>query len=449
MRRLVLNRLAGLGLGVALLGAAAGRAAAQTADSATTIDRIVAVVGTRPILLSEVQERMLIELRGRPAPTDQAVVNQMQRGILESLVNEELVIQQAMRDTTIKVTDEEITQSVDQLYRNVRAQYQSEEQFRTELQRTGFQTLEEWRTFSAEQQRRTFLANRFWDNLRQRGTVKDVPPTDQEMRQYFDQQKGNFEPRPELVSFRQIVIAPQPSDSARSTALQLADSILVELRKGADFATAARRFSMDPGTREQGGSLNWIRRGQGYDPRFEAVAFALRPGQISNPVETGFGFHLIQVERVQAAEVQVRHILIMPVIDSTNADSAYVLAERVRAALAAGASFDSLQRIHHDRMEEREVQQYPIAQLAQQAAGYGQAFAGLAEGGVAPLFQLPSPDPLRSKWAVVQLSRRTPAGEVRYEDVREQIRRNLARRLGESRHLERLRKASFVQIRDV
>ncbi|MBX3146717.1 MAG: peptidylprolyl isomerase [Gemmatimonadales bacterium] len=449
MRQLPVARLVWLGLVGAMVGAPAGSAAAQTADSATTIDRIVAVVGTRPILLSEVQERILIELRGRPAPTDQSVLRQLQRGILESLVNEELVIQQASRDTTIKVTDEEITQSVDQLYRNVRGQYQSEEQFRTELQRTGFQTLEEWRTFSAEQQRRTFLANRFWDNLRQRGRVKDVPPTDEEMRQYFDQQKGNFEPRPELVSFKQIVIAPQPSDTAKAAARQLIDSILVELRKGADFATAARRFSMDPGTREQGGSLNWIRRGQGYDPRFESVAFSLRPGQISDPVETGFGFHLIQVERVQAAEVHVRHILIMPVIDSTNADSAYTLAERVRAALVAGASFDSLQRVYHDRMEEREIQQYPVGQLAQQAPGYGQAFAGLAEGGVGPVFQLPSPDPIRSKWAIVQLTRRIPAGEVRFEDVREQIRRSLARRLGEGRHLERMRKASFVLIHDV
>ena len=111
---------------------------------------------------------------------------------------------------------------------------------------------------------------------------------------------------------------------------------MLELRRGADFATAARRFSQDPGSKEQGGSLNWFRRGV-MVPEFERVAFALKPGVVSDPVESPFGYHIIQVERVQPAEVQARHILLVPDIDSVHVDSARATAESVRAALVAGA----------------------------------------------------------------------------------------------------------------
>ena len=228
----------------------------------------------------------------------------------------------------------------------------------------------------------------------------------------------------------------------------LIDSILGEIRKGADFATAARRFSMDPGSREQGGSLNWIRRGQGLDPRFEAVAFALRPGVVSDPFETAFGYHIVQVERAQPAEVSARHILIMPVIDSVQADSARILAESLYRAIKAGASFDSLQRIYHDKSQEPDADQFPITELAQRAPPYAEALRDVQEGELAPLFRLESPEPNRAQWAIVKLTRRIPAGEVRFEDVRDQIRANLSRILGRQRQIQALREATYVDIRD-
>src|SRR5438552_12718716 len=168
------------------------------------------------------------------------------------------------------------------------------------------------------------------------------------MRAYFNDQKGSLGNRPATISFRQIVIAPRPSPEAKARTRAQADSIVLELRKGADFATAAKRFSQDPGSKEQGGSLNWFRRGV-MVPEFERVAFSLKPGVVSDPVESPFGYHIIQVERVQPGEVQARHILLIPEIDSVHVDSARTLAALVRTRLLAGASFDSLQRTYHDR----------------------------------------------------------------------------------------------------
>src|SRR4029079_13802643 len=90
-----------------------------------------------------------------------------------------------------------------------------------------------------------------------------------------------------------------------------ADSIVLELRRGADFAIAAKRFSQDPRSKEQGGALSWCRRGV-MVPEFEKVAFSLRPGMISDPVESPFGYHILQVERVQPAQAPATTIPPVP-----------------------------------------------------------------------------------------------------------------------------------------
>ncbi|MBL8986711.1 MAG: hypothetical protein JNJ80_10605, partial [Gemmatimonadetes bacterium] len=144
-----------------------------------------------------------------------------------------------------------------------------------------------------------------------------------------------------------------------------------------------------------------------------------------------------------------RHILIMPVVDSIRADSTRLLAESVYRAVKDGAPFDSLQRLHHDKMEEREAEQFPLDRLVQSAPSYGEAIRDVKEGELVPLFRLDSPDPNRSKWAIVQLTKRIPAGDVRFEDVRDQIRARLAGILGREKHLTRLREANFVEVRPI
>ena len=412
------------------------------ADTTFMIDRVLAVVGNRPVLASQVEEELFSrESQGAKLPTDPDGMKAVRQQIVSSIIDEELLVQQAQRDTAIKVTDEEIASGVEEQVRKIRGNFTSEVDYRAELQKAGFQTPEEYRRWLSDQQRRAAFQTRLVEKLRSDGKLKSVAPTEKEMRQYFDEQRASLGNRPATLSFRQIVISPKPAPEAKARTKAKADSIVLELRQGADFATAARRFSQDPGSKEQGGSLNWFRRGV-MVPEFERVAFSLKPGVVSDPVESPFGYHIIQVERVQPAEVQARHILLVPDIDSAHVDSARTLAESVRSALEAGARFDSLQRIYHDPSAEREAENVPLTKLPE---NYAKVIGDADSGTVVPVFTLPAGG--REQFVVLQVTGRRPEGEVKYEDVRDRIREQLGQQLAIRRYLDRLRKATYVEIR--
>jgi peptidyl-prolyl cis-trans isomerase SurA len=416
---------------------------ARMPDTAVVVDRVVAVVGNRPVLASQVDEEVFSrQSQGQHLPTNPDSLKSVREQIVTSIVNEELLVQQAQRDTSIKVTDQEIADGVEQQVRKVRGNFSSEVEYKNELKQAGFGTPEEYRRWLTDQQRRAAFQNRLIDKLRQDGKLKPVSPTEAEMRTYFDQQRAQLGSRPATLSFRQVVIAPRPSPEAKARTLAQADSIVAELRKGADFATAAKRFSQDPGSKDQGGSLNWFRRGV-MVPEFERVAFALRPGVVSNPVESPFGYHIIQVERVQPGEVQARHILLIPEIDSVHVDSARALADSVRALVLHGAPFDSLQRALHDPSAERQADNVPVDKVPE---AYAKAIGESDSGTVAPVFKLPGTG-TREQFVVLQVTGRRPQGDIRYEDVRDRIRDQLGQQLAIQRYIERLRKSTYVDLR--
>jgi len=420
-----------------------GGPAAAHPDGPIVVDRVVAIVGNRPVLSSQVDEEVFSrQSQGQTLPTDPDSLAALRKQVISSIVDEELLVQQAQRDTAIKVTDQEIADGVEQQVRKVRGNFTSEVDYKNELKRAGFGTPEEYRRWLTDQQRRSAFQNRLIDKLRQDGKLKPVPPTEQEMRTYFNEQKGALGNRPATISFRQIVIAPRPSPEAKGRTRAQADSIVLELRRGADFATAAKRFSQDPGSKDQGGSLNWFRRGV-MVPEFERVAFSLRPGVVSDPVESPFGYHIIQVERVQPGEVQARHILLIPEIDSIHVDSARALADSVRKLVLRGVPFDSLQRALHDPSAEKQADNVPADKLPE---AYAKAFGDADSGAVAPVFSLPGAG-TREQFVVAQITGRRPPGDIRYEDVRDRIRDQLGQQLAIRRYIDRLRSATYVEVR--
>ena len=440
-------RLAWLGLALGA-GLIAHPVAAQD-DDRGPIDHIVAVVGNSVILFSQVQEEILAQrMQGVPIPTDSVEIRALQERVLSDLIDAELLMQEAATDTSVHVTDDEVIQAVEARIRQQRRDIPSELDWTNELRREGFLTAEEYRRWLIEQQRRFFLREKYLQSLTNNRVLVQVQPNDRELRDYFERQKLSLSPEqrktPPAISFRQVVVAPRPSAAAKAEARARADSIVAELRNGADFAAAARRFSTDPVSKEKGGDLGWFLRGV-MIAEFERVAFQLRPGVVSEPVETSFGYHIIQVQRIQPTEIQARHILLPPAIDQSEADSAKALAERIADRIRQGGAVDSLQLLYHDPAEIKIAEDAPLTQLP---PAYNPALA-TADSGAVLIITLPADPVVRSKYAVVQVIGKRAEGEISFEDVKEMIRPRVSEQLSLQRYVAQLRAKTYVEIRPI
>jgi peptidyl-prolyl cis-trans isomerase SurA len=417
---------------------------ASNASGDYSVDRIIAVVGDQPIMWSEVQEQLYQRrAQGLQIPTDSAAYNQLVSQIVNELVDTEVLVQKAKAEK-IDVTDEEVSAQVEQQIKSVRGRFSSDAEYREALRTNGVGTPEEYRRSLIDQAKRAAMQQKLMAKLRQEGKVIPVTVSEADVTAAFEKNKGQLPKRPATVTFRQIVIAPQPSEAAKARARAKAESLLVELKKGGNFEQIAKRESMDPQTKETGGDLGWNRRGR-MVPEFDRMMFALPPGQISPIVETTYGYHIIRVDRVQPAEVKARHILIRPAIDSADVARAKARADTVAMLWRAGAKFDSLVAKYHDPIEEKVVgQPFPRTELP---ASYATAFEGKGVNAVTDPFTIEDKQRGVPKYVVAQLTSVQEGGDYTVADLRGNIRDQLAEERSIRRVLDGLRKQTYVSIR--
>jgi len=306
----------------------------------------------------------------------------------------------------------------------------------------GFASEEEWRRWLSDNQRRSILQQRLIETLRQKGKLRPIPPTEEQMRSFWEEDRLQRPKEPPKLSYRQIVITAAPDSGAVEVARTRAESLMVALRNGGSFAELAKSYSADSATRSQGGELGWFRRGV-MVKEFEDAAFRLKPGEISDVVHTPFGFHIIQVERVQPAEIEARHILIQPVVSPQQIARARATADSVYHALVAGASFDSLGRRFSDVDESPLNEDVPVAQLP---PDHAKALGKLKGPGLQPPFEVGGDTP-RPKFAVVEVTKWRTEGDMRYEDVKDRLRQQMGQQLAIKRYIDTLRRATYVEIR--
>lgn len=161
----------------------------------------------------------------------------------------------------------------------------------------------------------------------ERAFLARADASDEEVQRYYDEHASEFS-TPERVRARHILFRVEPGaprekkEEVRKKALE----VLQRIRNGEDFAALAKEFSQDPGSAEQGGDLGFFERGKMVPP-FEAVAFSLEPGSVSEPVETTFGFHLIRVEEKENARTQPLDEVRPTIVERLKKEKARSLAE--------------------------------------------------------------------------------------------------------------------------
>lgn len=311
------------------------------AQSKPVLDKIVAVVGNEIILKSEMDYQVqLSAYQNKLDPSDP----QLRSRVLEALVDDKLILAQAILDS-VTVTDDEVNRQLDSRIQNLTKQLGSE------------QKVEEVYGMSISKIRSEFV-----DDMRKQMIIEklkqqkfgDMKVSAVEVHNFFDTYKDSLPQVPEQVTLSHIFVIPKPSTKAREEAYSLAKSILDSLRAGADFAALAKKYSQDPVSASSGGDLGWAKRGQ-FVPEFEHAVFEMKPGEISDIVETQFGFHIIQLLERRGDQVHVRHILIQIPHLQTDDDSVIVLLDSLRARAMEGANFAALAREYSQDQDTKDL----------------------------------------------------------------------------------------------
>lgn len=306
-----------------------------TKAGAVTTDRIVAVVGNEMILQSEVDEQaMMTRLQYPEAKNDPF----LRSGILETLVNRKIVLTKARLDS-IQVNESEIEKKVEERMMFLRSRFRSIEEMEAAFSKSYVVIEKEIKDDIRDQQMIGML---------RREKLSGVSVTFDEVEDFYNANRSKLPEVSEAVTISQIVIYPKVTEDAKAKALAVVQDIQQQLKQGADFARLAREYSQDPGSASLGGDLGYSHRGE-FVKNFEEVAFGLKEGEISDIVESRFGYHIIQLLDKEKDSVHTRHILITFDRSTLDAPAAQAMLEAIRRDIISGkATFADMARQYSD-----------------------------------------------------------------------------------------------------
>lgn len=406
------------------------------------VERIIAIVGDSVILKTQIDEQVVrLRAQGATLPTDAEGLDEVRRELLDQLVNELLVVQEAIKDTLIVVEDAEVEDRVaEDIAQRIRA-FGGQSALQQALSAQGM-TMAAYRDMLNSQVRRSLLRDQYLQRRSQRLSSIIVP--EEEVRAFFDEQSSALGQRPHTVTFAQLVFDPTPSDAAVDLARAEAEAIRARALEGEDFAELARRNSDDTGSQQLGGDLGWFRRGN-MVPEFEDEAFTLNEGEIGDLVETAFGFHIIKVERRRGGEVNARHILIQPEVFSEDIDRARVLGFELRGRIEAGETIADLRETYGDLDAPDTMRAVPMDQLGELPPGFDAALENAEPGMLAGPLRYETQG--QSHFAIIQVVEVRDEGAYSYEDVEDQIRSRLREQILMEQIISDLREKAYIDIR--
>ena len=252
------------------------------------LPEVVARVNGEAISGKELEDAIrAISGRQGPVPPDQR--DRVYRGVLDDMIGYRLMIQEA-KARKVAIADAEVDAQVAQ----IRSQFQNDAQFQQALAAQNT-TIEAVRNDTRDEMSAAKLVE---GEIGSKIAVKPEAVTD-----FYNKNQDKFQQGPRVRASHILIGIPQNADAAtRQQAKSKAEALLKDLKAGKDFAEAAKANSQDPGSAPNGGDLGYFEKGQMVPP-FEQAAFALNAGEMSDVVETQFGYHIIKVAEKQNSRV--------------------------------------------------------------------------------------------------------------------------------------------------
>jgi len=418
--------------------------AGSSRDRLEAAERIAAIVNKEVILESDVEEQLRIAMANLNVdPADSVTVARMRRDVLKQLVDEQIIMAEAARQG-ITISKAEVDQGVDNAIQDVKGRLGTDENFQKALAQERMTMADLRKKYEPDVKKQLTVMRLVGREVQSKTTV-----TDADVKAYYASHRDSIGKKPEQLKLAAIVIGFEP-DSAYAKRLRTrADSLRAVILKGTPFQEVAEKASDDPSGR-RGGDLGTFARGD-MVAEFEDVAFALKPMEISKPVRTRFGFHIIQVlEHLSETDstrerVHARHILVQGRVTPADEERARKRALTVRDSIIRGADFAAMAKRHSMDAATKDsggiMGDVPVTSLP---PNFREPLTGLTEGEVSV--------PLKGEagYYVIRVLGRTPESDFTFAEIKEDLRRMvLNQKLKENydRWLERIRKNVNVEIK--
>ena len=315
-------------------------------DNSVFVDGVAAIVGEHVILKSDVAQLVnfaAAQQRLNPA-VDVEKLLFLQNEVLRSIVDQKIMLEMAAVDS-IEVEDKEIERALEQQIEMFVAQSGSEERAEEQLGQS-------LKTFRRE----------FWYEMKDRLTteryqqmlINKISVTRDEVERFFTTNKDSLPIFPFMVKMRHLLILIKAGTESQNLSYNKISEIRKKIIDGESFSELATLYSQDPGSRQNGGSLGYVRRGS-LVPDFESVAFSQDVGFISEIVETPFGYHLIETEEKRGEKIKVRHILLVPEIAEEDESLSYRFALTLKDSASSLETFKRLVADHSKDVQTKEI----------------------------------------------------------------------------------------------
>jgi len=306
------------------------------ASYSQSIDKIQAIIGSEILLTSDIENQYNQILSQGVIETEN-----IRCDILDELLLQNFLVHHAKIDSTIEINQDEIDSEI-----NNRISY-------FEKQLGSLAKVESFFNRSIESMEEELLyivKDQFYTQKKQSKIISDVKITPNEVKEFYNQLKSEDIPLvPTKLELSQLVISPILSEEKQQSIKDKLNNFRKRIYNGEDFKVLATLYSDDIVSANKGGELGFMKRGE-LVPEFERAAFKLKKDEISEVVESKFGFHIIQMIERRGEQINVRHILIKPKYSSLSLKNARDKINSIKSDLdSLKISFDeALQRFSDD-----------------------------------------------------------------------------------------------------
>ncbi len=284
------------------------------------VDGIAAVIGNEIILESDIEEQINYAAQQGTAATNKCQV-------MESILNNKIVVYEAKRDTLIENRSAAIKENANLKYNQILGQFPDE---RTMLASYKFRTAYEMKTAIEK-----IDSDQYYGQAKYQSITEKADVTPNEVTDFYNTYRLQLPEVKDEVTLAQISIYPKLTELHKEEIISRLKKIKQDILNGEDFDSQARIYSEDPGSAPNGGLMKNISKGQMVKP-FEAAALNLQEGEISDPVESEFGYHIIKLERRAGKIYDARHILIATTPTTEEIEAAKKELEAIKTSIEQG-----------------------------------------------------------------------------------------------------------------